>query len=71
MLSPKKLYKNKDGQTVVVYAINRGGPYSVHGAFFDKGLGYWVPGQWTTKGRWSVFDFSHLDIALDNKNEEH
>lgn len=55
------LYTTASGLPVLIYNINGGGNYPIHGAFFKDGT--WIPLSWTASGfRGSADHVSAFDL---------
>ena len=63
MISMDKTYTTRDGNKVRLYALDGGGNYPVHGAFFYNDA--WCAQSWTEKGRLSMFDTEDEDDLIE------
>jgi|SanBayMetagenome_1026888.scaffolds.fasta_scaffold04503_6 hypothetical protein len=52
MIDPKKQYRTRDGREVRIYAVDGGGPFSVHGAIYKPCLEEWETRQWPATGHY-------------------
>ena len=49
MIDPKKTYRTRDGREVRIYAVDGGGEYPVHGAYYYNG-NRWYQCSWSETG---------------------
>ena len=60
MIDKNKQYTTRSGLPVEIYATDRGGIYSVHGAVFEEGV--WSPISWTSEGNVLAGQLDDFDI---------
>lgn len=49
-ISMDKKYRTRDGREVRIYAVDGGGRYPIHGAYYREKLETWIPCCWTELG---------------------
>jgi hypothetical protein len=62
MIDPKKQYRTRDGREVRIYAVDGGGPLSVHGAIYKPCLEEWETRQWPATGHYGTENPSPCDL---------
>lgn len=62
MIDPKKQYRTRDGREVRIYAVDGGGPFSVHGAIYKPCLEEWETRQWPATGHYGTENPSPCDL---------
>ena len=60
MIDPKKIYRTREGRPVRIYAVDGGGAFPVHGAFWDGEV--WSVARWTKGGDWPFGVDSNLAL---------
>lgn len=56
-----------DGSAFRLYAIDGGGYFPIHGAFFDDEEGQWFSGSWSNAGRMHGYSESLTELSLIDK----